>query len=92
MGTLVYQPVVKPALEDPGAMLRHGGLRIPHCGVRQRLGVPLTEDMIMPITRDLPESMPKAKFTRRFGGIGAPAYARMMAEFEGCIAAMPVYR
>ena len=57
-----------------------------------RLAVPLGERVFMPATDDLPEFMPDAEFTRRFGGIGAPAYARMMADIESRIAALALYR
>jgi len=60
--------------------------------LQARLSVPLTERVLMPETRDLPEFMPEAEFTRRFGGIGAPAYTRMMADIESRIAALPLYR
>ena len=46
----------------------------------------------MPDVRDLPEFMPEAEFKRRFGGIGAPAYTKMMAEIEARVAARPLYR
>ena len=57
-----------------------------------RLGVPLTERVLMPETSDLPEFMPEADFKRRFGGVGAPAYTRMMADIEARIAALPLYQ
>lgn len=60
--------------------------------LQARLGVPLTERVLMPETSDLPEFMPEPEFNRRFGGIGAPAYARMMADIETRIAALPLYR
>ena len=50
------------------------------------------ESDIMPAVSDLPEFMPEAEFKRRFGGIDAPAYKRMMAEIERRIAALPLYR
>jgi hypothetical protein len=40
----------------------------------------------------LPEFMPEAEFKRRFGGIDAPAYKRMMDDIERRIAALPLYR
>jgi hypothetical protein len=46
----------------------------------------------MVAARDLPESMPEAEFKRRFGGVDAPAYNRMIAEIDGRIAALPAYR
>ncbi len=60
--------------------------------LQMRLGVPLRERILMPATNDLPESMPEPEFKRRFGGVGAPAYARIMADIETRIAALPLYR
>jgi len=50
------------------------------------------ESDIMPAVKDLPEFMPEAEFKRRFGGIGVPAYKRMMDDIERRIAALPLYR
>ena len=50
------------------------------------------ESDFMPDVRDLPEFMSEAEFKRRFGGIGAPAYQKMMSEIEARIAARPLYR
>jgi hypothetical protein len=52
----------------------------------------MAEPDFMPDVRDLPEFMPEADFMRRYGGIGAPAYGRMMSEIEARIAARPLYR
>jgi hypothetical protein len=60
--------------------------------LQARLGVPLTERILMPETSDLPEFMPEPEFKRRFGGIGAFAYAQMMAEIEARIARLPLYQ
>ena len=60
--------------------------------LQTRLGVPLRERVLMPETNDLPESMPEPEFKRRFGGVGAPAYARVMADSETRIAALSLYR
>ena len=46
----------------------------------------------MPDVRDLPEFMPDAEFKRRFGGVGAPAYKKMMSDIEARVAARPLYR
>jgi hypothetical protein len=46
----------------------------------------------MPDVRDLPEFMPEAEFKRRYGGIGAPLYNKMMNDIEARIAARPLYR
>ncbi|MGH7855612.1 MAG: hypothetical protein ACREP3_19360 [Candidatus Binatia bacterium] len=51
-----------------------------------------SENDVMPATHDLPEFMPEREFIRRFGGGGAPAYNKMMAEIERRIAALPLYR
>jgi hypothetical protein len=56
------------------------------------LSGPLTESDFMPDVRDLPEFMPEAEFKRLFGGVGAPAYVKMMAEIEARVAARPLYR
>jgi hypothetical protein len=60
--------------------------------LQARLRVPLTERVLMPETSDLPEFLPEPEFKRRFGGVGAPEYARMMADIEKRIAALPLYR
>jgi uncharacterized protein YfiM (DUF2279 family) len=52
----------------------------------------LRESDVMVAARDLPEAMPEAEFKRRFGGVDAPAYARMIAAIDGRIAALPAYR
>jgi hypothetical protein len=46
----------------------------------------------MPEVSDLPEFMNEADFARRFGGVGQPAYSKMMAEIESRVAALPVMR
>jgi hypothetical protein len=60
--------------------------------LQTRLSAPLTERVLMPVTSDLPEYMSETEFKRRFGGVGAPAYARMMADIDARIAALPLYR
>ena len=57
-----------------------------------RSGVGFAESELLPEWRDLPEYMPEAEFKRRFGGIGQPAYTRMMADIERRIASLPLYR
>jgi len=47
---------------------------------------------IMPPTDDLPEFMQEAEFNRRFGGIDAPEYKKMMRDIERRVAALPLYR
>lgn len=52
----------------------------------------LREADLIPEVRDLPEFMAEPEFLRRYGGIGAPPYRRMMADIEQRIAGLPLYR
>ncbi|NRT54459.1 hypothetical protein [Sphaerotilus uruguayifluvii] len=52
----------------------------------------LPEDDFMPTVADLPEFMPQAEFQARYGGIGAPAYRRMMADIEQRVMSRPLLR
>jgi hypothetical protein len=61
-------------------------------GLQRRVTAGMRESDLMPETADLPEFMPEAEFKRRFGGIGAPAYQRMMQDIERRVAACPLYR
>ena len=61
-------------------------------GLLRRATTGLRESDLMPETADLPEFMPEVEFKRRFGGIGAPQYHRMMQDIERRIAACPLYR
>jgi len=45
---------------------------------------------LMPFWSDLPEFMSEAEFKRRFGGIDAPAYRKMMQKIEQRVAALRV--
>jgi len=45
-----------------------------------------------PKIEDLPESMSQSLFEQRFGGVGQPAYNRMVTEIEHRIAGLAVYR
>jgi hypothetical protein len=60
--------------------------------LQQRSRAGISERHVMPATHDLPEFMPEREFIRRFGGVDAPAYNKMMAEIERRIAALPLYR
>ena len=60
--------------------------------LQQRVAASLEESDVMPEIVDLPEYMPEAEFKRRFGGVGAPAYKRMMQDIEMRVAACPLYR
>jgi hypothetical protein len=52
----------------------------------------LDEAALMPPWEDLPEYLPEPEFVRRFGGVGAPEYQRLLAEIDRRIAALPLLR
>ena len=58
----------------------------------QKLSIGVSESPLMPRTQDLPEFMTEAEFKRRFGGVDGINYKKMMAEIEGRVAALPLYR
>jgi hypothetical protein len=60
--------------------------------LQQRLASGAREKDLMPATEDLPEFMSEAEFKRRFRGVDAPEYKRMMAQIERRVAALPLYR
>jgi hypothetical protein len=60
--------------------------------LQQRIAAGARESDLMPEVSDLPEYMREAEFKRRFGGVGAPAYNRMMQDIERRVAACPLYR
>ena len=61
-------------------------------GLQRRVMGGIREADLMPEVADLPEYMPEAEFKRRFGGVGAPPYQRMMQDIERRVAACPLYR
>lgn len=60
--------------------------------VQARIGAGLVEADVMPRADDLPEMMRDPEFKRRFGGVGTPAYTRMMGQIEQRIATLALYR
>jgi hypothetical protein len=52
----------------------------------------LREADVMVAARDLPESMSETEFKRRFGGVDAPPYRRMIAEIDARVDALPLHR
>ncbi len=60
--------------------------------LQQRVSAGIHEKDIMPATKDLPEFMPEAEFKKRYGGVDAPAYKRMMNDIEHRVAALALYR
>lgn len=75
---------------------RFGALAMAGPDARARLDPVLARGLreadLIPDVRDLPEFMAESEFLRRFGGVGAPPYRRMMADIEQRIAALPLYR
>jgi uncharacterized protein YfiM (DUF2279 family) len=57
-----------------------------------RVAAGVREADVLPPTADLPEFLAEAEFKARFGGVGAPAYQRMMDDIERRIAALPALR
>ena len=53
------------------------------------LAGPLREFDLMPDVSDLPEFLPDAEFRQRYGGIGAPAYLRALADIDARLASAP---
>jgi hypothetical protein len=49
----------------------------------------LREFDLMPDVSDLPEFLPAAEFRQRYGGVGTPAFLRMMAEIDARLDAAP---
>ena len=60
--------------------------------VQQRIAAGLSDADLMPEAGDLPENLPEREFVARFGGVGAPAYQRMLAKIESRLDAMPMFQ
>jgi hypothetical protein len=56
------------------------------------LAGPLREVDLLPDVSDLPEFMPDAEFRQRYGGIGEPAFLRVLADIDARLAATPWWR
>jgi hypothetical protein len=59
--------------------------------MQSRLAGVADANVFFPVVRDLPEFMQQAEFQRRFGGVGQPAYQRMVEQIEARIAGVPLY-
>lgn len=59
--------------------------------IQNRLAGTRDSGLFFPTVNDLPEFMSPAEFQRRFGGVGKPAYARMMEEIEKRVAGLALY-
>jgi hypothetical protein len=60
--------------------------------LQARLAAGVGEADIMPPVADLPEGLSEAEMVARFGGVGAPAYQRLMSDIESRIDALPLLR
>lgn len=60
--------------------------------LQQRVITGLVETDMLPAMGDLPEFMRLAEFNRRYGGVGAPAYVRIVQDIDQRIAALPLFR
>jgi uncharacterized protein YfiM (DUF2279 family) len=52
----------------------------------------IVEADIMPPARDLPENLREGEFDRRYGGVDAPEYQRVVTEIDRRVAACRLYR
>ncbi len=59
---------------------------------QERLRALRDDRELMPRWDDLPEYLPEAEFRRRFGGVEAPEYQRLLAEIDRRVAALAVMR
>ena len=60
--------------------------------LQARVAPGVSDDDLMPPWADLPQFMPEAEFVDRYGGVGAPPYQAMMAEIEGRVGALRLFR
>jgi hypothetical protein len=60
--------------------------------LQKKMRAGISERDIMPSTADLPEFTQEAELKRRFGGIDAPEYKKLLADIDRRIAALPLYR
>ena len=60
--------------------------------IQQQLGQKADENLFMPSTRDLPESMDAESFASRFKAIDSPEYRAMQSEISSRIRALPLFR
>ena len=60
--------------------------------LQSRVSAGLTEADMMPEITGLADNMPEAEFTRRFGGVGAPAHARVIEDINRRVAGCPLFQ
>jgi hypothetical protein len=66
--------------------------RVSALKMQKRLAGVRDAKVFFPTVSDLPEFMPKSEFERRFGGVGQPAYRKMVDQIETRIARLPLYK
>ncbi len=59
--------------------------------LQRQLASPLTEATLMPSIVDLPDVPNEAEFKRRFGGVDAPGYRRVIADIDARLDALPLF-
>ena len=69
------------AADRAGTRLGRLAVRDP-MAFQARLAAGVQEDDLMPMVADLPESLSRPEFLRRFGGVGGPAYQQMLRDIE----------
>jgi hypothetical protein len=79
------------AVNRAGTRLGEQAVRRPR-QVQALLAAGASTQTLLPDVSDLPEFLPEAEFLARYGGEGAPAYQRMLADIEGRVAALALYR
>jgi hypothetical protein len=82
------------AADRAGTLFGQHATRSANAGrvLQTRIGAGLVEADVMPRADDLPEMLQEAEFKRRFGGVGAPPYKRMLDQIEQRIAKLALYR
>ena len=82
------------AADRAGSRLGEAGTRSRASALKLQKRLAGTRDarLFFPEVRDLPEYMRQAEFQRRFGGVGQPAYQRMIERIEARIAGLAIYK
>jgi uncharacterized protein YpmS len=60
--------------------------------LQQKLSGEVAEDIFVPDLRDLPEFMPQAEFSEKYGGINQPEFQRVIADIEERISQLSLFK
>lgn len=60
--------------------------------LQQQLLAKVLDSTLLPPVSDLPEDMQEPEFKRRFGGVDAPAYRKMVEDIDRRVAGLALYR